>query len=250
MSLFDISLATAFFAGLLSFASPCVLPIIPPYLAYLAGLSFHDLQTETHSGRISRQLYRVAIAFVLGFTTLFVALGATAGIVGKTMAQYYDRLAVFAGLLIILMGLHFIGLIRISVLSRTIRLPLDRLTGRYPSGMIGAYFMGLAFAFGWTPCVGPILSAILFLAGDQASAGRGALLLGAYALGIGLPFLVLALFAGRMLVLTRRLQPWMGAIEKAMGGFLIVIGIAFMTGHFKLIGFWLARMFPAFQQIG
>lgn len=242
----DVSIGGAWFAGLLSFASPCVLPIVPPYLAWLAGVSFDELKTDTPDMENRRRIIASAISFVLGFATVFIALGATASVLGKTIAQYFDILSVIAGILIILMGLHFLGVFRIAWLYREARVQIDR----KPAGLIGAYVIGLAFAFGWTPCVGPVLAAILFIAGSEGTASNGALLLAAYSLGIGIPFILAAVFASRFLGWATRFRRHMRKVEMAMGGFLILTGILFITGQMSAISYWLLEMFPVFQTIG
>ncbi|MET3792237.1 cytochrome c biogenesis CcdA family protein [Aquamicrobium terrae] len=242
----DVSLGGALLAGLLSFVSPCVLPIVPPYLAWLAGVSFDELKTETPGAAQRRRVVVAAIAFVLGFATVFIALGATASVIGKTIAQYFDTLAIIAGILIIAMGLHFLGVFRIGMLYREARVQVDR----KPAGPLGAYVIGLAFAFGWTPCVGPVLAAILFIAGSEGTALRGASLLGAYSLGIGIPFILAALFASRFLGWAARFKKHMHKVEMAMGGLLVVTGILFITGQMSAISYWLLETFPAFQSIG
>ena len=242
----DVSLGGALVAGLLSFVSPCVLPIVPPYLAWLAGISFDDLKSETPGAEQRRRVIVAAIAFVLGFATVFIALGATASVVGKTIAQYFDALAIIAGILIIAMGLHFLGVFRIGMLYREARVQVDR----KPAGPLGAYVMGLAFAFGWTPCVGPVLAAILFIAGSEGTALRGAALLGAYSLGIGIPFILAAAFASRFLGWAARFKKHMRKIEMAMGGLLVVTGMLFITGQMSAISYWLLETFPAFQTSG
>lgn len=242
----DVSLGAALLAGLLSFVSPCVLPIVPPYLAWLAGVSFDELSSETPTAEQRRRVIVAAIAFVLGFATVFIALGATASVIGRTIAQYFDTLAIVAGILIIIMGLHFLGLFRIGMLYREARVQVDR----KPAGPVGAYVIGLAFAFGWTPCVGPVLAAILFIAGSEGTALRGAGLLGAYSLGIGIPFLLAAVFASRFLGWAARFKKHMRKVEMAMGGLLVVTGILFITGQMSAISYWLLETFPAFQTIG
>jgi cytochrome c-type biogenesis protein len=187
-----------------------------------------------------------AFAFVLGFATVFIALGATASVIGKTIAQYFDTLAIVAGVLIIIMGLHFLGVFRIGMLYREARVQVDR----KPAGPLGAYVIGLAFAFGWTPCVGPVLAAILFIAGSEGTALRGAALLGAYSLGIGIPFLLAAIFASRFLGWAARFKKHMRKVEMAMGGLLVLTGILFITGQMSAISYWLLETFPAFQTIG
>ncbi|MBD1544981.1 cytochrome c biogenesis CcdA family protein [Roseibium aggregatum] len=241
----DISVGAAFLAGLLSFVSPCVLPIVPPYLCYLAGVSVEELKGEAATTATSRRIIFSSIAFVLGFATVFVALGATASVIGQTIAQYFDTLAIVAGAIIIVMGLHFLGVFRIGLLFREARVQVQR----KPAGLVGAYIIGLAFAFGWTPCVGPVLAAILFMAGTTNPA-QGSLLLLVYALGIGLPFILAAAFASQFLGWAGRFRKHMGTVEKIMGGFLILTGILFITGKMSEISYWLLETFPAFSQVG
>ncbi|MCB1425730.1 MAG: cytochrome c biogenesis protein CcdA [Zhengella sp.] len=253
----DVSLWGALVAGILSFVSPCVLPIVPPYLAWLAGLSFEELQaSETLSGR-SRKIVLAAFAFVLGFSTVFIMLGATASVFGQAMREALawsirvgpldiNVLAAVAGLVILVMGLHFLGVFRIGLLYREARVQVDR----KPAGLAGAYVIGLAFAFGWTPCVGPVLAAILFVAGTEDTAARGAMLLGAYSLGIGVPFILAALFASRFIGAAQRFKRHMHKVEMAMGGLLVITGILFITGQMSRIAQWLIDTFPAFQTIG
>ncbi|ESR27272.1 cytochrome c biogenesis CcdA family protein [Lutibaculum baratangense] len=242
----EVSIGAAFLAGLLSFASPCVLPIVPPYLCYLAGVSFDQLKDQRAETETARRIIFSAVAFVLGFTTVFIALGATASFVGQAVARYFDTLSIIAGVIIAAMGLHFLGVFRIGLLYRQARVEVER----KPAGLAGAYLMGLAFAFGWTPCVGPILAAILFVAGSTETALRGAGLLAVYALGIGVPFVLAAAFASRFLGWAARFRRHMGAVEKAMGGLLVVTGLLFITGQMSTIAFWLLETFPAFSQVG
>ncbi|WP_421858785.1 cytochrome c biogenesis CcdA family protein [Oricola sp.] len=244
--MFDIGFGAAFIAGLLSFISPCVLPIVPPYLAYLAGIGLGESDGADLSGDRARRLIVTAIAFVLGFTTVFVALGATASMIGQAIAQHFALLSVVAGAIIIVMGLHFLGVLRISLLYREARLG----AAMRPSGAGGAYVMGLAFAFGWTPCVGPVLAAILFIAGAEETAMRGAALLAAYSLGIGLPFILAAVFMGRFVGLANRFKRHLPWVERAMGLLLIATGILFMTGQMSRIAQWLLETFPVFATIG
>lgn len=242
----DVSIGGALLAGLLSFVSPCVLPIVPPYLAWLAGVSFDELKAPDQGAAQRRRVILAAVAFVLGFTTVFVGLGATASVIGRTIAQYFDTLSVIAGIVIILMGLHFLGVFRIALLYREARVQVDR----KPAGLAGAYIMGLAFAFGWTPCVGPVLAAILFIAGSEGSAVRGGLLLAVYSLGIGIPFILSAVFASRFLGWAARFKKHMRKVEIAMGGLLVVTGVLFITGQMSVISYWLLETFPIFQTIG
>ncbi len=244
---FDISFWGAFVAGLISFVSPCVLPIVPPYLCYLAGVSLDQLTEGGDAGDGSaRRVFFAALAFVLGFSTVFIALGATASVIGKTVTQHLDTLSIIAGVVIIIMGLHFLGVFRISMLYREARLQIER----KPAGIAGSYLVGLAFAFGWTPCVGPVLAAILFVAGAEDSAARGAILLFSYSLGIGLPFLTAALFAGPFMSFMGRFKQHMGTVEKVMGGMLVLTGILFITGQMSNMAYYLLEAFPVLGQVG
>ena len=242
----DVSVWGAFLAGLLSFVSPCVLPLVPPYLAWLAGVSFEELKDDSAGGAQKRRIVLAAVAFVLGFTTVFVGLGATASVVGKTIAQYFDTLSIIAGIIIIIMGLHFLGVFRIGLLYREARVQVNR----KPVGLLGAYVIGLAFAFGWTPCVGPVLAAILFVAGSEGTAARGAMLLATYSLGIGIPFIIAALFASRFLAWAARFRRHMHKLEMAMGALLVITGVLFITGQMATLSYWLLETFPVFQSIG
>ncbi len=242
----DVSFGGAFIAGLLSFVSPCVLPIVPPYLAYLAGLSFSTMAGDTIDKATARRILLASVAFVLGFTTVFVALGATASVIGQSVARYFDILSIIAGAMIMVMGLHFLGVFKIAFLYREARLEVRN----KPAGMIGAYVMGLAFAFGWTPCVGPVLAAILFVAGSEDSALRGASLLAVYSLGIGIPFILAGVFASRFIAFASRFKRHMHKVEMAMGALLVVTGILFMTGQMSRIAQWLIDTFPSLSTIG
>ncbi|WP_319774667.1 cytochrome c biogenesis protein CcdA [Breoghania sp.] len=242
----DVSYSAAFLAGLLSFVSPCVLPIVPPYLCYLAGVSFEQLSGEKPDTASARRIVLTAVFFVLGFATVFVALGATASFIGQAVARYFNIMSIIAGAMIAIMGLHFLGVFRIGLLYREARVRV----ANKPAGLIGSYVMGLAFAFGWTPCVGPVLAAILFYAGSTATAAKGAMLLAVYAAGIGVPFILAAAFAGRFLAFAARFRRHMGTVEKVMGGFLVLTGLLFMTGQMSVISQWLLQTFPVFSQIG
>lgn len=244
--MFDVTFASAFLAGLISFISPCVLPIVPPYLAYLAGVSFSELSQSSESGTASKRIVISAILFVLGFTTVFVMLGASASFVGRSVSQYFDVLATIAGVVIIVMGLHFLGLLRINLLFREARIHVKT----KPAGVWSAYVIGLAFAFGWTPCVGPVLAAILFVAGAEDTALRGAMLLATYSMGIGIPFIIAALFARQFLGWANRFKQHLGKVEKVMGGMLVITGILFLTGAMPLIAFWFLETFPQFATYG
>lgn len=244
----EITFFSAFAAGLLSFVSPCVLPLVPPYLCYLGGLTLQELAEDQEAQRwqATRQVFPAALAFVLGFATVFVALGASASAIGQAVSEHFELLSRIAGVVVILLGLHFLGVFRFSLLYREARYhPVKK-----PAGLAGAYIVGLAFAFGWTPCVGPILAAILFVAGAEESVGQGAALLGAYAAGIGLPFLAATLFAGPFLRLMSRLRGAMGIVEKVLGVLLVGTGVLFMTGGMAEIAYWILETFPSFGRVG
>jgi len=245
---FEVTYAGAFLAGLLSFLSPCVLPLVPPYLCFLGGLTIEDLAAKQESGRrvASLSVFYAALAFVLGFTTVFVLLGASASAIGGVLADHMNVLGKVAGAVIIVMGLHFLGILRLSFLYREGRFHM----AERPAGLLGAYIVGLAFAFGWTPCVGPILAAILFVAGAEESVGQGALLLTVYALGIGLPFLAASLAARPFMSFMARFRRGMAYVEKTMGAFLVLTGLLFLTGSMADIAYWLLETFPALGEVG
>lgn len=244
--MFDVTLTAAFLAGLLSFVSPCVLPLVPPYLCFLAGVSLDELTgSEDDMSGVRKRVALTSFAFVLGFTTVFVALGASASYIGQWLSANLAILGYIAGAIIIIMGLHFLGLFRIGFLYREARVHVER----KPAGPLGAYLVGIAFAFGWTPCVGPVLSAILFVAGTEDTVSRGAMLLGVYSLGIGVPFMLAALFAGPFLRFMQRFRKHMGTVEKAMGGLLVVTGVLFLTGEMATFSYWMLETFPQLGQI-
>jgi cytochrome c-type biogenesis protein len=242
----DVTVGGAFLAGLLSFVSPCVLPLVPPYLCFLAGTTLDQLTGEDGERAPRLPVFLAALAFVLGFTTVFVMLGASASVIGRTVMQHLDLFGYIAGAIIIIMGLHFLGLFRIGLLHREARVHV----AARPAGIAGAYLVGLAFAFGWTPCVGPVLAAILFVAGTRDTVGDGAVLLGIYSLGIGLPFVLASLFAGPFIGLMRRFRAHMGKVEKTMGVLMVLTGVMFLTGQMATMSFWLLEKFPALGQIG
>ena len=242
----DVTFAAALAAGALSFLSPCVLPLVPPYLVYLAGTSLERLEDSDPGVLVRRDIVLAAGLFVLGFSTVFIALGAGASVLGELVRAYSSALAVAAGVAIIMMGLHFLGLTRIPWLLREKRAAAMR----KPVGLWGAYAMGLAFAFGWTPFIGPILAAVLAVAASEATLAKGAGLLAVYSLGLGIPFLLAALAIEPFAALLARFRAHLGAVEKAMGGLLVLTGIAFLTGFITQASYWLLEAFPALAKIG
>ncbi len=243
----NVTLIAAFGAGLLSFVSPCVLPLVPPYLGFLTGASIEELTGE-EMGRLAakKRAAEVALSFVLGFTCVFVALGATASVFGQLLRQWSEVLGIVAGLFIILMGLHFLGLFRVALFYREARFH----DFRVKAGLGGAFLLGLAFAFGWTPCIGPVLATILSVAGSRDTVGDGALLLAVYSLGLGVPFLIAALFAARFVLFMRRFRRHFPLVERAMGGVLVITGALFLSGGMQRASFWLLENFPALSTIG
>jgi cytochrome c-type biogenesis protein len=241
----DVTIAAALAAGTLSFLSPCVLPLVPPYLAYLAGASLERLADAEPELAVRREAVLAAVLFVLGFSTVFVLFGAGASALGAMLRAYSQFLAILAGLAIIVMGLHFLGLTRVGLLLREKRFAMAK-----PVGLWGAYAMGLAFAFGWTPCIGPILAAILAVAGSEATLARGAGLLAVYSLGLGIPFVLAALAVEPFAAFLARFRTHVAAVEKAMGGLLVLTGIAFLTGFITQASYWVLQAFPALGNIG
>src|SRR3569832_2334596 len=232
-------------AGLVSFLSPCVLPLDPPYLIYLTGATIEHVESDEEVSASRRAVMMSALLFVLGFSTVFVALGASASFIGGFIRAWSAELSILAGIVIIIMGLHFLGLTRIGLLMRE-----GRLTAPKPVGLWGAYVMGRAFAFGWTPCSGPILAAILSIAAAEATVTKGAGLLAVYSAGLGIPFLIAAFMLEQFSELLKRMKRHLARVEQAMGVLLVVTGIAFLTGGVSSVSIWLLETFPSLQSFG
>jgi len=241
----DVSIPAALIAGLVSFLSPCVLPLVPPYLIYLTGATIEHVANEETTRTSRRAVMASALMFVLGFSTVFVALGASASLIGGLIRAWSAELSIVAGIVIIIMGLHFLGLTRIGLLMREGRLPIPK-----PVGLWGAYVMGLAFAFGWTPCIGPILAAILAVAASKETVTKGAGLLAVYSAGLGIPFIVAALAVEPCAAFIARFKRHLETVEKAMGGLLVLTGIAFLAGFVSEASYYLLEWFPALGRIG
>lgn len=244
----DVTFLGALVAGLLSFLSPCILPIVPFYLSYLAGVGMNQVSADADiSPAVRRRAVLAAILFSLGVITVFMGLGATATAFGQMVRDYFDILRWVAAAIIIAMGLHFLGVIRIGFLYRQFRAE----TGETDNlSLVGAFVIGLAFAFGWTPCVGPVLAAILFTAAGQETAGTGALLLFVYGLGMTLPFVVAAMFIGPFMRWMQKFRRHLPKIEKAMGLLLVLFGVLIATNSINYIAQWMLETFPVFMQIG
>ena len=236
------AMTLAFLAGVISFLSPCVLPIVPPYLAYMSGIS---LSEGTDNNKVV-SIFLPAVFFVLGLSTVFLILGFTASALGTVFLSYQDTLITISGILVMGFGLHFLGILGIGFLEREARFEASSQNG----SAFGAYVLGLAFAFGWTPCIGPQLASILTLAASEGSVARGTTLLGVYALGLGVPFLLVALFLSRLSATLTWLKRHMQIIERLMGLLLWTIGLMMLTGGFADFSFWILDTFPSLANLG
>jgi cytochrome c-type biogenesis protein len=255
----DTSLIAAFFAGLLSFISPCVLPLVPGYLSFISGVTLDQLRgpavgSPSHGeaaaltmalprANATRQVFFASLAFVMGFTVVFVSLGATASTLGAFLFHKSAIIGKIAGALLIIFGLHTMGVLKIPFLYNEKRFDTGN---RKPAGMLGAFLVGLAFAFGWTPCIGPILSAILTLAADEGTLKRGILLLAVYSLGLGVPFLLTSLAVNQFFAAFARIRRYYHAIEITAGVLMIVIGALIFSNNFTLITRVLQPYLPTF----
>jgi cytochrome c-type biogenesis protein len=232
-------------AGFISFISPCVLPLVPPYMCYMAGSTISQLSENiAEDGKLRAKILVNSILFVLGFATVFIALGAGASSISQYLRAHIDLLAIIAGIFIIIMGLHFIGLFKIGFLYREARFQ-SRTTGYF-----GSYVMGLAFAFGWTPCIGPVLGVILGMAATLNTVGEGAMLLAVYSAGLGIPFILAAMFVKPFLSWLAKFRKNLGTVEKAMGALLVVTGILFITGGMQTMAWWMLELFPSLANVG
>jgi cytochrome c-type biogenesis protein len=243
----EVTYIGALIAGVLSFLSPCVLPLVPPYLAFIGGTTFDQLAGEDETPpHVYQTVVLSSVAFVLGFTTVFVMLGATATAAGQLLAENLPLLSKIAGVIIIIAGLHFLGLIHLPILHREARYHTDA----RPAGLLGAYVIGLAFAFGWTPCIGPVLAAILAIAAGQDSVSTGVSLLFVYSLGLGIPFIAAAFALKPFMRSMARHRNKLAVVEKLLGAFLVLTGILFLTNSMTLIAAWILETFPGLAKIG
>ena len=247
MDPFQITYIGALSAGLLSFFSPCVLPLIPAYLCFLGGASLDELTAEDGVDKeTSKRVFISALSFVLGFATVFILMGASASALSRIVIEHMDTLSYIAGAVIVLFGFHYMGLFKISFLNFEKRFHIDN----KPSGIVGSYILGLAFAFGWTPCVGPILATILMVAAGGDSIWYGTSLLSAYAAGIGVPFLIAALAVKPFMSFMSRFKRHLHKVEVAIGILLVITGVAILTGSLANVAQWLLETFPAFYSVG
>lgn len=246
--MFDISgigVMAAFAAGIVSFLSPCVLPLVPGYLSYVGGQSLDDLQNQRGT-REKLPILVLSMCFVLGFTTVFMAFGASATVIGQLLSTYRYEVNIAGGSIVIVFGLFMTGLLRLSWLQREFRIHGEMDGGR----PVAAYVLGLAFAFGWTPCIGPILGSILMVSATSSGVGSGLALLGIYSLGLGLPFIAAAMFTDRFLRHTRSIRQHGRTLHIVAGGLMIIMGIAMITGYLSDFSWWLLKAFPWLAMIG
>jgi cytochrome c-type biogenesis protein len=235
----NISIVGAFVAGLLSFLSPCVLPLIPSYITYITGISFSDLKEEHTSKKVRTKTIIHSLLFIAGFTFVFMALGASATYIGGFLQERMDLIRKIGGLLIIVFGIHVTGLVNLSVLLGDRRIRLNK----KPAGYAGSVLVGIAFAAGWTPCIGPILASILMIAATEEKVYQGMLLLFSYSLGLGTPFFISSLAMHKFLVLFNRFKKLIRIFELGTGIFLIVVGVLVFTNSLTVISQYITILF-------
>jgi cytochrome c-type biogenesis protein len=235
----SLGVLVAFSAGLFSFLSPCVLPLFPSYLSFITGMSVDRLAHEVDAGARTRVLLH-SLAFILGFSVVFVSLGASFSAAGQFLLDYRDWIRIGGGLLIIVFGLYIVGVLRVGLFGRTQQLQLRS----KPAGLIGSFLVGLTFAIGWTPCVGPILGSILTLASNDRTVRQGIVLLLCYSAGLGLPFLLSSIALGGFLRFFKRYRPFIPAVERAAGVLLIVVGVLVATNYYVVLNSWAVSLTP------
>ncbi|HEX4566417.1 MAG TPA: cytochrome c biogenesis protein CcdA [Vicinamibacterales bacterium] len=238
----EVTLLAAFAAGFLSFVSPCVLPLIPGYISFVSGISVEEMRGDAKPTTSRLQIFITSLAFVIGFSLVFVALGASATAVGKFLFARLPLFSKIAGAILIVFGLHTMGVFRLAFLETEKRVHSQR----KPAGPLGAVLVGVAFAFGWTPCIGPILGGILAIAGSKNSVTEGITLLAVYSLGLGIPFLLTSLAINQFFGAARRIRRYYHAIELASGALLIVIGVLIISGELTIITRALQPYLPSF----
>lgn len=242
----NVGILTAFAFGVLSFISPCVLPIVPGYLSFISGVSFDEMQSSENRSRVRKRILLNALIFIAGFSLVFVALGASATAIGRFLHEQIDIISKIAGAVIIVFGLHMVGVFKIPFLNYEKRFHIEgkRL------GLFGAFVVGLAFAFGWTPCIGPILAAILAIASQQETVGQGVLLLAAYSLGLGIPFLLAGLSVTMFFNVFNKFKRHLHTVEIVGGILLIGVGILIMTNYLTILSGYLVKWFPFLNELG
>jgi cytochrome c-type biogenesis protein len=235
----SLGVVVALSAGLFSFLSPCVLPLFPSYISFITGMSVADLSADL-GGAARRRVLLHALAFIVGFGVVFVSLGASFSVLGQLLLDYRVWIRRIGGLLIVVFGLSIVGVLRIGFLGRTQQLQFRQ----KPAGYVGSFLVGVTFGIGWTPCVGPILGAILTLASTAENVGRGIGLLVAYSAGLGVPFLLSALALGPFLRVFKRYRPFIPAVERAAGVLLVIVGVLVFTNYYALLNAWAVSLTP------
>jgi cytochrome c-type biogenesis protein len=235
----SLGVLVAFSAGLFSFLSPCVLPLFPSYLSFITGMSVSDLSKDLTAAARRRVLVH-AVTFVLGFSVVFVSLGASFSAAGQLLFQYRNSIRVVGGVLIVIFGLYIAGVLSVGILGRTQQWQLRE----KPAGYVGSFLVGVTFAIGWTPCVGPILGAILSLAGTAETVERGVGLLVAYSAGLGVPFLISAFALGSFLKFFKRYRPFIPVVERGAGVLLVVVGVLVATNYYVVLNSWAISLTP------
>lgn len=242
----NVSIVTAFVFGLLSFISPCVLPIVPGYLSFISGVSFDEMQNTENRARVRNRILANSVFFIMGFSLVFIGLGASATFIGQFLHEQLNLISKIAGVVIIVFGLHMVGIFKIPFLNYEKRFHTEgkRL------GLFGALLVGLAFAFGWTPCIGPILAAILAIASQQDTVGKGIVLLTSYSLGLGIPFLVTGLSLSVFFNVFNKFKRYLHTVEVVGGIMLIAVGVLIMTNYLTILSGYLSKWFPFLNELG
>ena len=238
----SIAILIAFLGGFLSFISPCVLPIVPPYLIFLAGNN-----TSKHKDFFSNyKMFYTSVFFVLGLSSVFVFLGLAMSTLGSIFVKYQTEMGYISGLIVFIFGVHYIGIFKISLLEREARFSV----AKFGNSIVSPYILGLAFAFGWTPCIGPILGAILSITAQETNINKGIYLMFSYAMGLGIPFILIAAFFEKSQKILKKIKFKSDIIKKFTGIFLILIGVFLFTGYFQNFSFWLIDNFPILSTFG
>ena len=242
----SVGIVTAFLFGLLSFVSPCVLPIVPGYLSFISGVSFDEMQKSENRASVRNRILANSFLFVAGFSLVFIAFGASATAIGQFLHEQVSLISKIAGVVIIIFGLHMVGIFKIPFLNYEKRFQ----TQGKQLGLLGAFLVGLAFAFGWTPCIGPILAAILALASQQDTVGKGVLLLTSYSLGLGIPFVLTGLSLTAFYSVFNKFKRHLHTVEVVGGVLLVGVGVLIMTNYLTILSGYLSKWFPFLNELG
>lgn len=242
----SVNILTAFAFGLLSFISPCVLPIVPGYISFISGVSFDEMQNEANRSVVRKRILTNCLVFILGFSLIFIALGASATAVGHFLHEERDIISKVAGVIIVIFGVHMIGIFKIPFLNYEKRFTANA----KPIGLLGSFLIGMAFAFGWTPCIGPILATILAIASQQDTVGKGIVLLAVYSLGLGVPFLAAGLSISLFTSVFNKLKRHLHTIEVVGGVLLVIVGLLVMTNYLTVLSGYLSKWLPFLNDVG